>query len=410
MTHAIYMDNHATTRTDPRVVDAMLPYLTTEYGNASSRTHAFGWRALEAVTRARTQVAKILNADPKEILFTSGATESNNLAIRGALLARAADGDHVVTAATEHPAVLDLVRDLVEHGVQVTVLPVDGRGSIDLDAVRAAIRPSTVLVTLMTANNEVGTLHPIAALGALCKERGVLFHTDAAQAVGRIPIDVQAAGVDLLSISGHKVYGPKGVGALYVRRKNPRVLLEPLQFGGGQERGLRPGTLNVPGIVGLGAALAIAQAALPEETRAVAALRDRLQTGILARVGDVVLNGHPTERLPNNLNLSFAYVEGEALLLALDDVAVSSGSACTSEKREPSHVLKAMGVADAMAQTSLRFGLGRFNTEAEVDEVIERVAIAVARLREISPLYAQAKGGQGSTTTQHTSRPGGLEA
>jgi cysteine desulfurase len=407
MTHAIYMDNHATTRTDPRVVEAMLPYLTGEYGNASSRTHAFGWRALEAVTRARTQVAKILNADPKEILFTSGATESNNLAIRGALRARAADGDHVVTAATEHPAVLDLVRDLVEHGVQVTVLPVDRHGSVDPDAVRDAIRPSTVLVTLMAANNEVGTLHPIAALGAICKERGVLFHTDAAQAVGKIPIDVQAAGIDLLSISGHKIYGPKGIGALYVRRKNPRVFLEPLQFGGGQERGLRPGTLNVPGIVGLGAALAIAQAGLAEEARTVAALRDRLQAGIQARV--VILNGHPAERLPNNLNLSFAYVEGEALLLALDEVAVSSGSACTSEKREPSHVLKAMGVSDAMAQTSLRFGLGRFNTAAEVDEVIERVAIAVARLREISPLYAQSGGGQG-TTTQQTSRPGGLEA
>jgi cysteine desulfurase len=409
MTHAIYMDNHATTRTDPRVVEAMLPYLTGEYGNASSRTHAFGWRALEAVTRARTQVAKILNADPKEILFTSGATESNNLAIRGALRARAADGDHVVTAATEHPAVLDLVRDLVEHGVQVTVLPVDRHGSVDPDAVRDAIRPSTVLVTLMAANNEVGTLHPIAAFGAICKERGVLFHTDAAQAVGKIPIDVQAAGIDLLSISGHKIYGPKGIGALYVRRKNPRVLLEPLQFGGGQERGLRPGTLNVPGIVGLGAALAIAQVGMAEEASTVAALRDRLQAGIQARVGEVVLNGHPAERLPNNLNLSFAYVEGEALLLALDEVAVSSGSACTSEKREPSHVLKAMGVSDAMAQTSLRFGLGRFNTAAEVDEVIDRVAIAVARLREISPLYAQSGGGQG-TTTQQTSRPGGLEA
>ena len=410
MTHAIYMDNHATTCTDPRVVEAMLPFLGAEYGNASSRTHAFGWRALEAVTRARTQVARILNADPKEIVFTSGATESNNLAIRGALRARAADGDHVVTAATEHPAVLDLVRDLVDHGVQVTVLPVDRHGAVDLGALRDALRPSTVLVTLMAANNEVGTLHPIAAVGALCHERGVLFHTDAAQAVGKVPIDVQAAGCDLLSISGHKIYGPKGVGALYVRRKNPRVILEPLLFGGGQERGLRPGTLNVPGIVGLGAALEIAREVLPDEARAVGALRDRLQTGILARVEDVVLNGHPTERLPNNLNLSFAYVEGEALLLSLDDVAVSSGSACTSEKREPSHVLKAMGVSDDMAQTSLRFGLGRFNTEAEVDEVIERVAIAVARLREISPLYAKARGERGTTTTQHTTRPGGLEA
>ena len=408
MSTAIYMDNHATTRPDPRVVEAMMPYLTTEYGNSSSRTHAFGWRAEEAVTRARTQVAKLLNADPKEILFTSGATEANNLAIRGVLRARADSGDHLVTAATEHAAVLDVARDLQEQGARVTILPVDRHGRVDPQAVRAAITDRTVLVTLMAANNEVGTLLPLAEIGALCKERGVLFHTDAAQATGKIPIDVQAMGIDLLSISAHKIHGPKGVGALYVRRKNPRVILEPLLHGGGQERGLRPGTLNVPGIVGLGAALEIARAEMPAEARRVAALRDRLQAGILARVGDVVLNGAPAERLPNNLNLSFAYVEGEALLLSLDGVAVSSGSACTSEKREPSHVLKAMGVTDDMAQTSLRFGLGRFNSEAEVDDVIERVAAAVARLREISPLVPG--GGLRPTTTENTTRPGGLEA
>jgi cysteine desulfurase len=407
MSQGIYMDHHATTRPDPRVVEAMMPFLTTEYGNASSRTHAFGWRAEEAVTRARGQVARLLNADPKEIVFTSGATESNNLALLGATRAAAHKGDHVVTGATEHPSVLDVLKELADQGARVTVLPVDGLGRIDPEAVRAALTERTVLVSLMAANNEVGTLHPLAAIGALCKERGVLFHTDAAQAAGRIPLDVQAMGIDLLSLSAHKVHGPKGVGALYVRRKNPRVVLEPVQRGGGQERGLRSGTHNVPGIVGMGAALEIARAEMPAESRRVSALRDRLQKAILARVEDVVLNGDPETRLPNNLNLSFAYVEGEALLLALEGVAVSSGSACTSEKREPSHVLKAMGVTDDMAQTSIRFGLGRFNTESEVDEVVERVAAAVARLREISPLYQAARsGGKGNSMAFHTANKG----
>jgi cysteine desulfurase len=408
-TAPIYMDNHATTRVDPRVVEAMLPYLTEEYGNAASRTHAYGWRALEAVTKARTRVARLVNADPKEILFTSGATESNNLAIRGLLRAASGRGDHLVTAATEHPAVLDVVHDVEEQGIRVTVLPVDRQGRVDPAAVAAAITPRTVLVTLMAANNEVGTLLPVAEVGAICHERGVTFHTDAAQAVGKVPIDVQAMNVDLLSISAHKMYGPKGTGALYVRRKNPRVVLEPILAGGGQERGLRPGTLNVAGIVGLGVAAEIAGAALPGEATRLRTLRDRLEAGLLARVADIVVNGHEDQRLPHNLNVSFAGVEGEALLLALDGVAVSSGSACTSEKREPSHVLKAMGVSDTMAQTSLRFGLGRFNTEAEVDDVIGRVAEAVARLREISPLYHPGSREQ-HTTNRSNARQGGREA
>ena len=401
---AIYMDNHATTRVDPRVVEAMLPYFTTDFGNAASRTHSFGWRAEEAVTRGRTQVARAIGADPKEIIFTSGATESDNLALFGAVAASRGRGDHVVTGATEHPAVLDAAQALEARGVRVTRLPVDRHGRVDPDDLRRALTERTILVSLMLANNEVGTLHPMASLGAICKERGVLLHSDAAQAAGKVPIDVQTMGIDLLSVSAHKVYGPKGVGALYVRRKSPRVVLEPILHGGGHERGLRPGTLNVPGIVGLGAALEIARAEMPEESRRLKALRDRLQEGILRRVEDVQVNGHPSERLPHNLNVSFAYVEGEALLMALGDVAVSSGSACTSEKKEPSHVLRAMGIGDDLAQTSIRFGLGRFNTEREVDEVIERVVEAVTRLREISPLYERARAARrtGAATTPMT--------
>jgi cysteine desulfurase len=387
----VYMDNHATTRVDPRIVEAMLPYFDRDYGNAASRTHAFGWRAEEAVTRARVQVARLIGADPKEIVFTSGATESNNLAILGAFEAARSKGDHVVTAATEHPSVLDPVESLRARGARVTVLPVDGDGRVDPDDVGRAIDGRTVLVSIMLANNEVGTIHPAAAIGRICKERGVLFHTDAAQAAGKIPVDVQGLGVDLLSISAHKVYGPKGSGALYVRRRNPRVVLEPILLGGGHERGLRSGTLNVPGIVGLGAAFEIAGAEMPRESERLRGLRDRLHRGLAERIEDVRLNGHPIERLPHNLNLSFAYVEGEALLMALDDVAVSSGSACTSAKKEPSHVLRAMGRSDAEAVTSIRFGLGRFNTREEVDAVIERVEAAVRRLRAISPLYSEAR-------------------
>jgi cysteine desulfurase len=389
----VYMDNQATTRVDPRVVEAMLPCFTTEYGNPASRSHSFGWRAEEAVLKARTQVARAINADPKEIVFTSGATESDNLALFGVVEACRSKGDHVITAATEHPAVLDPAEALGRRGTRVTVLPVDRTGRVSPDDVRRAITERTILVSLMMANNEVGTLHPVAAIGAICRERGVLFHTDAAQAVGKIQVDVQALNVDLLSLSAHKVHGPKGVGALYARRKNPRVILEPILHGGGHERGLRSGTLNVPAIVGFGAALEIARAELPAESRRLGALRDRLHRGILGRVEDVRFNGHPEERLPHNLNLSFEYVEGEAMMMALDDVAVSSGSACTSARKEPSHVLRAMGVSDDLAQASIRFSLGRFNTEAEVDHVIGRVAEAVRRLREISPLYEAARSG-----------------
>jgi len=387
----IYMDNHATTRVDPRVLALMLPFFESEYGNAASRTHAFGWRAEEAMHRARAQVARAIGADPKEILFTSGATESNNLVLNG-LLAAARDGrDEIIVGATEHPAVLDPARALAERGARLTILPVDRCGRIDPDDVRRAIGERTALVSLMAANNEVGTLHPLAAIGAICKERGVLFHTDAAQAVGKVPIDVRAAGIDLLSISGHKIHGPKGIGALYVRRKNPRVILQPMLYGGGQERGLRPGTLNVPGAVGLGAALELACEAMPQEAVRIAALRDRLQRELLEGLDAVQLNGHPVERLPNNLNLSFAHVEGESLLMSLGEVAVSSGSACTSEKREPSHVLRAMGVSDEMAQSSIRFGLSRFTTDEEVGQVIRLVVEAVRRLREMSPFAGPAK-------------------
>ncbi|PYT14434.1 MAG: IscS subfamily cysteine desulfurase [Acidobacteria bacterium] len=389
----VYMDSHATTRVDPRVVQAMLPCFDTEFGNAASRTHAFGWRAEEAVTRARTHMARLIGADPKEIVFTSGATESDNLAIFGAFEALRSKGDHIVTGATEHHAVLDPVARLQSRGARVTVLPVDRDGRVDPGDVRRAITGRTVLVSLMFANNEVGTLHPVAEIGAICKEAGVLFHSDAAQAVGKVPVDVQALGVDLLSMSAHKAYGPKGVGALFVRRKNPRVALEPILFGGGHERGLRSGTLNVPGIVGFGEALRIAAAEMPEESRRLRALRDRLHQEIAARLADVTLNGHPVERLPHNLNLSFAYVEGEALMSALDDIAVSSGSACTSASKEPSHVLRAMGRTDDQVVTSIRFGLGRFNTRDEVDYVVERVEGAVTRLRALSPLYEAAGGG-----------------
>ncbi|MFQ5877802.1 MAG: cysteine desulfurase family protein [Acidobacteriota bacterium] len=393
MSRPIYMDSHATTRVDSRVVKAMLPFFGEDFGNASSKTHAFGWRAEEAVARARVQVARAIGAGPKEIVFTSGATESDNLALFGALAGLRGKRDHLITGATEHPAVLDAARFLEDGGLRVTRLPVDRYGRIDPDDLRRAITDRTALVSLMFANNEVGTLHPIREIGAICKERGILFHTDAAQAAGKVPVEVEEMGIDLLSISAHKVYGPKGVGALYVRRRSPRVILEPMLRGGGQERGLRPGTLNVPGIVGLGVALEIACAGMAEESRRMAALRDRLQAGILGRLDQVTVNGHPTDRLPHNLNLSFAHVEGESLVMALDDVAVSSGAACSSDRREPSHVLRAMGLGDDAAQTSIRFGLGRFNTEQEVDYVVARVADAVARLREISPLYGNPRGG-----------------
>ncbi|MDW8197532.1 MAG: IscS subfamily cysteine desulfurase [Gemmataceae bacterium] len=389
----IYMDNNSTTRCDPRVVDAMLPYFTEKYGNAASRSHAYGWEAEAAVEQAREQIAAILGASAKEIIFTSGATESNNLAIKGVAGMYRKKGNHIITQATEHKAVLDTCKRLEREGFQVTYLPVDQYGQVHPDQVREAITEKTILVSIMTANNEIGTLQPISAIGRICKEKGVLFHTDAVQAVGKIPLDVEAMGIDLLSLTAHKIYGPKGIGALYVRKKDPRVRLEPQIDGGGHERGMRSGTLPVPLIVGFGRACAIAQAEMHEEVPRTFALRERLRQGIMSRLPETYLNGHPTERLPGNANISFAYVEGEGLMMGIKDVAVSSGSACTSASLEPSYVLRALGVGDELAHSSIRFGIGRFNTQEEVDYVVDLVVREVNRLREMSPLYEMVQQG-----------------
>ncbi len=383
----IYMDNNATTRTDPRVVEAMLPYFTEHYGNAASRTHAFGWEAEAAVDQAREQIARLIGATPRDIVFTSGATESDNLALKGAAAMYRHQGRHLITAATEHHAVLDPARRLEREGFRVTFLAVDRHGQVCVEQVAEAITPETILVSIMAANNEIGTLQPIRAIGRLCKERGVLFHTDAAQAVGKLPLDVEDMGIDLMSLSAHKMYGPKGIGALYVRRREPRVRLEPMLDGGGHERGLRSGTLPVPLIVGFGKACELCQQEMESEARRLTELREQLRQGIQGRLEGVYLNGHPTERLPGNLNLSFEFIEGEALLMALRNVAVSSGSACTSASLEPSYVLRALGVGDDLARGSLRFGLGRFTTAAEVEEVAGDVVRAVRHLRSISPRY-----------------------
>jgi cysteine desulfurase len=390
----IYMDNHATTPLDPRVLEAMMPYLTTKFGNAASRNHCFGWEAEEGVEKGRVQIATLVNAKPKEIIFTSGATESDNLAIKGVVEFYKEKGNHVITCVTEHKAVLDSCRALERQGkATVTYLPVDKYGMVDPDALRKAITDQTVLITIMYANNEIGTIHPIAEIGKIAKEKGVIFHCDATQAVGKIPVAVEHCGIDLMSLSAHKIYGPKGVGALYIRSKGPRVRLTPIIDGGGHERGMRSGTLNVPGIVGFGAACEIAAKEMAEEAKKLADLRSKLQAGIFERLDEVYLNGHPAERLPGNLNLSFAYVEGESLLMGIHDVAVSSGSACTSATLEPSYVIRALGVNTELAHSSIRFGLGRFNTEEEVDYVVERVTKEVKRLREMSPLYEMAKEG-----------------
>lgn len=389
----IYMDNHATTPLDPRVLEAMMPYLTDKFGNAASRNHAFGWAAEEAVEKARQQVANLIGATAKEIIVTSGATESDNLAIKGVAEMYREKGNHVITAVTEHKAVLDTCKRLEKHGHRVTYLPVRKDGLIDLEDLKRAIDDKTILVTIMAANNEIGVLQPIAEIGKLCRERGVIFHTDAVQAVGKVPVDVNKMNIDLASISAHKIYGPKGVGALYVRRKSPRVQVAPMIDGGGHERGMRSGTLNVPGIVGLGKACDIAVQEMGDESKRLTALRDRLKDRIMAELDEVYVNGSMEHRLPGNLNISFAYVEGESLLMGINDVAVSSGSACTSATLEPSYVLKALGTGDELAHSSIRFGLGRFNTEAEVDYVAGRVIETVKRLRELSPLYEMAKEG-----------------
>ncbi len=390
----IYMDNHATTPVDKRVLDAMLPYFTEKFGNAASRNHSFGWEAEEAVDKARNQIAALINAKPKEIVFTSGATESDNLAIKGIVEFYKDKGNHIITCVTEHKAVLDSCRTLERTGkATVTYLPVDRYGMVDPDSVRKAITDKTVLITIMYANNEVGTIHPVREIGKIAKEKGVIFHCDAVQAAGKIPVDVERDGIDLAALSAHKIYGPKGIGALYVRSKAPRVRITAQMDGGGHERGMRSGTLNVTGIVGLGKACEIAQAEMAEENRRLLDLRSKLQAGLFERLEDVTLNGHPTERLPGNLNVSFAYVEGESLLMGISDVAVSSGSACTSATLEPSYVIRALGVSEELAHSSIRFGLGRFNTEEEVNFVTDRVTREVNRLREMSPLYEMAKEG-----------------
>lgn len=392
MGRLVYMDHHSTTPVDPRVLEVMLPYFKEKFGNAASRHHEFGWQAEEAVERARAQVAALIGAKAREIVFTSGATESDNLALKGVVEFYRDKGRHVITARTEHKAVLDTCRALERTGrARVTYVPVDRDGMVDPDAIRKSINDQTVLISVMHANNEIGTINRIGAIGAIARENGILFHTDTAQSAGKIRLDTEATCIDLLSVSAHKMYGPKGVGALYVRAAGPRVRLAPMMDGGGHERGIRSGTLNVPGIVGLGAACALAQDEMAAEGERLLRLRQRLHDGIAGQVDDAYLNGHPTERLPGNLNLSFAYVEGESLLLALKDVAVSSGSACTSATLEPSYVLKAIGVRDELAHTSIRFGLGRFNTADEVEYVIERVVQEVRRLRALSPHHAMAK-------------------
>src|ERR1700745_611425 len=389
----IYMDNHATTPMDPRVLEAMLPYFMEKFGNAASRNHPFGWTAEEAVEQAREQIAKLIGATAKEIIFTSGATESDNLAIKGVAEMYREKGNHIITAVTEHKAVLDTCKRLEKYGYRVTYMPVQKDGLIDLDDLKRAMDDKTILVTIMAANNEIGVLQPVAEIGKLCHERGVIFHTDATQAIGKVPVDVIKDGIDLASISAHKMYGPKGVGALYVRRRHPRVQVTAPMAGGGHERGMRSGTLNVPGIVGLGEAAAIAKAEMPEESKRMAHLRDKLKDKLESELDEVFINGTMEHRLPNNLNISFAYVEGESLLMGINDIAVSSGSACTSATLEPSYVLKALGAGDDLAHSSIRFGLGRFNTEEEVDYVGDRVVEVVNKLRELSPLYEMAKEG-----------------
>jgi cysteine desulfurase len=389
----IYMDYHATTPVDPRVLETMVPYFTDVFGNAASRNHAFGWAAEEAVTTARKQVADLIGAGTKEIIFTSGATESNNLAIKGVAEMYREKGNHVITCVIEHKAVIDACKRLEKQGARVTYLPVQKDGRVSLDELRAAITDKTILITIMAANNEIGVLQPIAEIGAIAKEHGIIFHTDAVQAAGKVPFDVNEAKVDLVSLTAHKMYGPKGVGALYVRKRNPRVLLAEQISGGGHERGMRSGTLNVPGIAGFGAAAALAQAEMATESERLRGLRDRLNDKLHANLDEIYVNGSTEHRLPHSLNISFAYVEGESLLMGINDVAVSSGSACTSASLEPSYVLKALGAGDDLAHSSIRFGLGRWTTEGEVDYVVEQLTSVVRRLREMSPLYEMAKEG-----------------
>ena len=389
----IYMDNHATSPLDPRVLEAMLPFFTSKFGNAASRNHSFGWEAEQGVETAREQIAKLIGATAKEIIFTSGATESNNLAIKGIAEMYRERGNHIITQVTEHKAVLDTCKRLEKYGYRVTYLPVKADGLIDLDDLKRAMDDKTILVSIMFANNEIGVVQPIAEIGKLCHERNVIFHTDAVQAIGKIPVDVNSMNIDVLSLTAHKIYGPKGAGALYVRRRNPRVQISAQLDGGGHERGMRSGTLNVPGIVGLGAACEIAREEMASEAARLARLRDKLKAKLEGALDYVHVNGSMEHRLPGNLNMSFVYVEGESLLMGINEIAVSSGSACTSATLEPSYVLKALGLGDDVAHSSIRFGLGRFNNEAEVDYVADKLIDVVQKLRELSPLYEMVKEG-----------------
>ena len=390
----IFLDNHSTNPMDPRVLETMLPYFVEKFGNAASRNHAFGWAAEEAVENARKQIAKLIKADPKEIVFTSGGTESDNLAIKGVLEMYGEKGTHIITSSTEHRAVLDTVKALEGKGkATVTYLPVDKFGMVNPEDVRNAITEKTILISVMLANNEIGTINPVKEIGKIAKEKGVLFHCDATQAVGKIPVDVQEMGIDLMAFTAHKLYGPKGIGALYVRKKNPRVRIIAQMDGGGHERGMRSGTLPVPLIVGFGKACELCEQEMVQETARLIAMRDRLEASIMKALEETYLNGHPTSRLPGNLNISFAYVEGESLLMGMKDIALSSGSACTSATLEPSYVLRALGVGTELAHSSIRFGLGRFNTDDEIDYTIKKVIEIVTKLREMSPLYEMANEG-----------------
>jgi cysteine desulfurase len=389
----IYMDNHATTPLDPRVLEAMMPYLTGTFGNAASRNHSFGWEAEQGVEKAREQIAKLIGCTAKEVIFTSGATESNNLAIKGVAEMYRERGNHIITQMTEHKAVLDTCKRLEKSGYRITYLPVQADGLVDIEDLKRAMDDQTILVSIMYANNEIGVVQPIREIGKLCHEKGVLFHTDGVQAVGKIPVNVIADNVDILSLSGHKIYGPKGVGALYVRRRNPRVQISEQINGGGHERGMRSGTLNVPGIVGLGEACEICMNEMEAEGKREVELREYLKNKLEAALDYTQINGNMEHHLPGNLNMSFIYVEGESLLMGINDIAVSSGSACTSATLEPSFVLKALGLGDDVAHSSIRFGLGRFNTQAEVDYVADKLINVVQHLRELSPLYEMVKEG-----------------
>ena len=391
----IFMDSQSTTPVDPRVLEAMIPYFTEKFGHPASRNHPFGWEAEGGVDVAREQIAKLIGArDPKEVIFTSGGTEAINLALKGVVEMYREKGNHVVTTTIEQRATLDVCKRLERQGVEVTYVPVGRDGLVDVEAVRAALTDKTILISIMFANNEIGTIQPVAELGKLAKEKGIIFHTDATQAVGKVPVDVEAMGVDLLSATAHMLYGPKGVGALYVRRKGPRVRIAPMVDGGGHERGMRSGTVPVPLVVGFGKAAEICREVMPEESKRLAALRDRLQEQIVSKVDEAYVNGHPTLRLPHNLNISFAYVEGESVLMGLNrEAALASGSACTSATLEPSYVISALGVDSELAHSSIRFGLHRFTTEEEVDFVAGKTVEVVLRLREMSPLYELAKEG-----------------